>query len=185
PAEEGAAEACLRLAESYLLHGDPYLKRHGRMTGGYARQVGEKLGLSPEQLEELEIAAAFADISMKEAAGGCLEKPGCLSFGEYRRVSRHPIFAAELCRSLSLSAGICETVLCHHEALDGSGYPEGRQGEEIPLSASILGACGAFSAMLLPRPYRPARKLYAARAALSRGAGQRWPAAVVRELISL
>jgi len=183
--EEGAAEAYVRLAESYLIHGDPYLKRHGMMCSGYARQVGKNLGLSPAQLEELEIAAAFADIAMKEAAGGCLEKPGCLTYGEYRRVARHPVFAAELCRSLGLPEGISETVLCHHEALDGSGYPEGRVGEEIPLSASILGACGAFAAMLLPRPYRPARKLYAARAALAQGAGVRWPAAVVRELIGL
>ena len=122
---------------------------------------------------------------MKEAAGACLEKPGCLTYGEFRRVARHPVFSAELCRSLGLPEGVRETVLCHHEAWDGSGYPEGRKGEEIPLSAAILSACGAFSAMLLPRPYRPARKLYAARAVLSQGAGRRWPASVVREVIGL
>ena len=183
--EDSSAAAYVRLAESYLLHGDPYLKRHGLMTSGYARQVGRKMGLSPREQEELVIAASFADIALREAAGSCLDKPGCLTYGEYRRVSRHPLFAAELCRALGLPESICETVLCHHEALDGSGYPEGRSGGEIPLSAGILGACGAFSAMLLPRPYRPARKLYAARAALAQEAGIRWPAAVVRELVGI
>lgn len=183
--QEGAAEAYVRLAESYLIHGDPYLKRHGRMTSGYAQQVGRRLGFSAEQLEELAIAAAFSDIAMKEAAGACLEKPGCLTYGEFRRVARHPVFSAELCRALGLPEGVRETVLCHHESWDGSGYPEGRKGEEIPLSAAILSACGAFAAMLLPRPYRPARKLYAARAILSQGAGRKWPAPVVREVIGL
>ena len=53
------------------------------MTSGYAQQVGRRLGFSAEQLEELAIAAAFADIAMKEAAGACLEKPGCLTYGSF------------------------------------------------------------------------------------------------------
>lgn len=180
-----AAQAYLRLAESYLVHGDPYLKRHGRMTAGYAQQVGRKLGFSPEQLEELALAAAFADIAMPEAAGACLEKPGCLTYGEFRRVARHPLFANALCRTLGLPEAVREAVVCHHEAWDGSGYPAGRQGEETPLAAYVLGACGAYAAMLLPRPYRPALRLYAVRAAIAQSAGTRWPARVVREVVCL
>jgi len=180
-----AAEAYIQLAELYLTHGDPYLKRHGQMTSGYALEVGRRLSFSPEALRELSIAAAFADIAMAEAAGSALNKPGNLTLGEYKRICRHPRFAAELCRSLSLSQGVIDTVLYHHERGDGSGYPEGLSAIDIPLSASVLGACGAFAAMLLPRPYRPARKLYAAKAELTAAADLYWPGSVIRELLTL
>lgn len=180
-----AAAAYIHLAETYLAHGDPYLRRHGQMTAGYAQEVGRRLGMSELMLSELSLAAAFADIAMAEAAGAALVKPGCLTPGEFNRIKRHPLFAAELAETLGLPQGVIATVRSHHERLDGSGYPDGLYGNEIPLSASVLGACGAFAAMLLPRPYRPARKLYRARAEISEGAGRLWPADVAREIVCL
>ena len=183
--QRDTAAAYIHLAEAYLAHGDPYLRRHGQMTAGYAQQVGRRLGMSELMLSELSLAAAFADIAMAEAAGAALAKPGCLTPGEFNRIKRHPVFAAELAASLGLPQGVIAAVRSHHERLDGSGYPDGLHGREIPLAASVLGACGAFAAMLLPRPYRPARKLYRARAEISEGAGRLWPAAVAREIVCL
>ena len=91
----------------------------------------------------------------------------------------------ETAQSLELPRGVSETVRFHHERLDGSGYPDGLRGSEIPLSASILSACGTYAAMLLPRPYRPARKPYRARAEMSAGVGSAWPRDVVREVVAL
>lgn len=183
--QQDYAAACVRLAEQFLLHGDPYLCRHGQMTAGFALQVGRKLGMSEAQLAELELSAAFADICMSEAAGAALNKPGCLTMSEVRRIHRHPEMAERLTQSLELPRGVSETVRFHHERLDGSGYPDGLRGSEIPLSASILSACGTYAAMLLPRPYRPARKPYRARAEMSAGVGSAWPRDVVREVVAL
>ena len=180
-----AVEAYIRLAESFLAHGYPYLRRHGMMTAAYCQKVGQALEFSQNQLAELNLAAAFGDLCMAEAAGSALDKPGCLTYGEFRRMARHPVFAADLCRTLKMSRGVVDTVLYHHEALDGSGYPEALQGEEIPLSASLLGCCGAFAAMQLPRPYRPARPLDEAKNVLIRLADVRWPAKVVQALLDV
>ena len=183
--QQDSAAACVHLVEQFLLHGDPYLCRHGQMTAGFAAQVGRRLGLSEAQVKELMLAAAFADLCMPEAAGSALNKPGSLTMSELNRIRRHSEMAARITQSLHLSQGVVDSVLCHHECLDGSGYPHGLSGRQIPLSASILSACGAYAAMLLPRPYRPARKLYRVRAEMSAGVGRIWPREVVREIIAL
>lgn len=183
--DQAAAEAYIHLAESFLAHGDAYLRRHGQMTAGYALAVGHRLGMDSGQLAELGMAAAFADLAMPEAAGQALHKPGALTLSEYNRIKKHPEFAAKLCRTLGLSEGVIQSVRWHHEVMDGSGYPDGLSGAGIPLAASVLGACGAYAAMLLPRPYRPARKLYQVKAEIAEAAGRLWPAAVVREVLCL
>lgn len=183
--DQAAAEVYIHLAESFLAHGDAYLRRHGQMTVGYALTVGRRLGMDSGQLAELALAAAFADLAMPEAAGAALNKPGALTLSEFNRIKKHPLFAARLCRGLHLSEGVISSVLYHHEAVDGSGYPEALRGAAIPLAASVLGACGAYAAMLLPRPYRPARKRYQAKAEIAEAAGRLWPAACVREILCL
>lgn len=174
--------AYIHLASRYQASGDPYLRRHGQLTGSYALEVARRLKFSQAQQNELKIAASLADIAMAECAGAALQKPGTLTLAEYKRIQRHPLLAAQLCSSLALPETIVQTVLTHHERADGSGYPNGLRGTDIPLAASILGAAGAFAAMLLPRPYRPAKKLFAARLALK---SKYWPCEVVEELQSI
>ncbi|NLF80726.1 MAG: hypothetical protein GX572_06010 [Clostridia bacterium] len=102
-----------------------------------------------------------------------------MTLAEYRRIQRHPTLAAQFCLMLGLPESIAQIVRCHHEMADGSGYPAGLSGENIPLAASVLGAAGAFASILLPRPYRPARKHNAAFHALRR---ENWPEPVLRQL---
>lgn len=185
PLPPDQAEAYIRLAETFLIHGDPYLCRQGRLTAGFAAEVGRKLGFSEDVLAELRLAAAFADIAMAEAAGSALNKPGTLTLGEFNRIKRHPAYAAELTRSLGLSQGVSDCVRFHHAYCDGSGYPEEVGGSQIPLAASVLGACSAYAAMLLPRPYRPARRPYQAKAEIARAANTLWPRQVVMEVVAL
>lgn len=171
--------AYIHLASRYMASGDPYLRRHSQMTASYALEIGRRLGFSAAQQDELRIAAALADIAMAESAGAALHKPGPLTLSEYKRIQRHPILAAQLCESLFLPQSTVNIVRWHHENLDGSGYPDGLSAEDIPLAASVLGAASAFSAMLLPRPYRPAKKIFAAKAAMK---SDYWPEIVLREL---
>jgi HD-GYP domain-containing protein (c-di-GMP phosphodiesterase class II) len=171
--------AYVHLAGRYMASGDPYLRRHGQMTESYALELARRLCLPQEQQDDLRLAAALADIAMAETAGAALHKPGPLTLAEYKRIQKHPLLAAQLCDSLSLPPRISEIILCHHEYWDGSGYPQGISGEDIPLPALILGISSAFSAMLLPRPYRPAKKLFAAKSALK---SNQWPELIIREL---
>ena len=171
--------AYIHLASRYLAAGDPYLRRHGQMTAAYALEIARRLNLSQSAQNELRIAATLADIAMAESAGLALKKPGPLTLAEFKRIQRHPLLAAQLCNSLNLPQTVVETVLYHHEHGDGSGYPEGLFASDIPFSAAILGAASAFSAMLLPRPYRAAKKLFFARTALK---NEYWPKSVLEEL---
>lgn len=180
-----SAEACIKLAEQFLLHGDPYLSRHGQMTAGFAASAARRLGLTEAQILELNLAATFADLTMSEAAGSALNKPGCLTMGELNRIKLHPELSAQLVTGLGLPQGVVDCVRCHHENMDGSGYPNGLRGSSIPLAASILSASSAYAAMLLPRPYRPARKAYRAKAELSAGVDVFWPREVVREVLAV
>jgi HD-GYP domain-containing protein (c-di-GMP phosphodiesterase class II) len=174
-----ALNAYIHLASRYLSAGDAYLRRHCQTASSYALEVARRLRFSPGELNELRIAATLADIAMAETAGPSLNKPGPLTLSEYRRIQRHPLLAAQFCTTLGLPQSIAMIVRYHHELADGSGYPEGLTGEKIPLAASVLGASSAFAAMMLPRPYRPARKHYAALNALRR---DYWPEPVLQEL---
>ncbi|MDO4581995.1 MAG: HD domain-containing phosphohydrolase [Bacillota bacterium] len=185
-AVEGARpqpQALISLATSYLAYRDDYLRRHAVISAAFASETARRLGMDERLQQELRLAAAFCDIALIETAGAALHKPGPLTLAEWRRIKRHPECAAGLCRSLGLSDELSEAVFAHHEALDGSGYPRGLRGAELSGAAAILGAAQAYAALLLPRPYRPARKPFAARAELGRLAGRLWPERVVRQLL--
>ena len=174
--------AYIHLASRYLGSGDPYLRRHHQLTEAYALEIARRLSLSEAAITELKTAAALADIAMTEAAGAALHKPGPLTLAEYRRIQKHPVLAAQLCESLFLPDSVTDIVRYHHEHIDGSGYPQGLEGAAIPFMASILGAASSFAAMLLPRPYRPAKKIFAAKAAMK---SDHWPEPVLRALKSI
>ena len=178
-------ELYLPLVSSYLAHHDPYLQRHGQMTAGFCRQAGAALGWSEEDLQQLELAAAFADLCMVETAGAALHKPGSLTAAEMARIQKHPRLAAETAARLNMPPAVVRAVAGHHERVDGAGYPAGLSGEEIARPASLLGCCSAYAAMLLPRPYRPALRPYRAKAEIAAAAGRQWPADIVRAVYIL
>ena len=172
----------LKLAENWLLFSDPYLRRHSQRTAALAEQVAQKLGWDDAARTELSLAAALADLAMEECAGSALRKPGSLTQSEYRRIREHPQRAAAVAKTLELPRSVQETIHYHHERRDGSGYPGGLKGDEIPAAASLLGICSAYAAMELPRPYRPARSLFRIREELTQGAERYWPRKLVQAL---
>jgi len=118
--------------------------------------VGEKLGLSRDELDALSSAALLHDVGKIAVPEAILSKPGRLTAKEMECVKVHPAFGAEVLDALSFPAPIRMIVRHHHERWDGRGYPDGLEGEEIPLGARILAVVDCFDAMISHRPFRHA-----------------------------
>jgi len=134
----------------------PGIKSHLDRIRGYCSIIGRGLSLSSQQIEMVSVASQLHDIGEIGVPEGILAKTGNLSAEEWDLVKRHPIFGAEILRGSNspiLQAGEI-IALSHHERWDGSGYPYGLKGEEIPLSGRICAVADVFDALTTPRPYK-------------------------------
>jgi putative nucleotidyltransferase with HDIG domain len=135
---------------------DPYTSGHSLRVQGLAEKIGRVAGLGSREMEELATAAVLHDIGKIEVVyEEILMKPGSLSVQEREVIQSHVTRGVEILSSLSsLRYSVIEGVRHHHEAFDGSGYPDGLSGDDIPLYARIIQICDAVDAMLSDRPYR-------------------------------
>ncbi|MGB9810783.1 MAG: diguanylate cyclase [Dictyoglomus turgidum] len=133
---------------------DNYTYTHCNEVAKYARKIGEKLGLSKEDLEILELAGKLHDIGKIGIPFEILKKPGPLTDEEWKIIKEHPRLGYLILNQLPKMEKLLQAVLYHHERYDGKGYPQSLQGKEIPLLARILAVADAYSAMKSNRPYR-------------------------------
>jgi PAS domain S-box-containing protein len=133
---------------------DPYLAGHSRRLAGFARAVAEELGGTSEEISTVEIAANLSQIGKLAVPVEVLTKPGRLSEAEIAQLQSHIQHAAIILRDIDFDLPVLETVTGMHERLDGKGYPARLSGDQIPLTARILGACDVFCARIEPRVYR-------------------------------
>jgi HD-GYP domain-containing protein (c-di-GMP phosphodiesterase class II) len=135
---------------------DPYTAGHQRRVARLACAIARKMGLPEEQIYGIHIISIVHDIGKIAVPGDILSKPGKLSAEEFNIVKTHPQVAYEVLRNLEFPWPVAETILQHHERLDGSGYPNGISGEAITLEARILCVADVIESMVSHRPYRPA-----------------------------
>lgn len=133
---------------------DPYTRGHSQRVATLAVAVGRQMGLSKTEIEQLQLAALLHDVGKIAVSTEVLAKPAALDGNEWTMIKSHPSRGAEILVCVPQLAGIIPAVRHHHERLDGSGYPDGLKGEEIPLLARIVGVCDAYDAMTSARPYR-------------------------------
>jgi putative nucleotidyltransferase with HDIG domain len=162
---------------------DPYTRGHSDSVALFARAAAEHMGLSHEQCTALEMAAYLHDIGKIGISEGILRKPGRLDDEETGTMRHHPLIGANILRPVAFPWPIAPVVRHHHEHFDGTGYPSGLKGEEIPLLARILAAADAYEAMTADRPYRLSRTPEAAIAELRRCAGTDFDPRVVDAMI--
>src|SRR5256886_11674552 len=129
---------------------------HSKRLVGFAEQLGESLGLGEEDLHELRIASWLHDIGKIGVPASILLKPGPLNAEERRIMQEHPIIGEKICAPLKSLRRILPVIRHHHEKMDGSGYPDGLRGEDIPLKARILQIADIYDALTTNRPYRGA-----------------------------
>src|SRR5919107_387973 len=135
---------------------DGYSTDHALQVARLSRLVGRELGLNEEELEWLVHGALLHDLGKLGVADEILEKLGPLTEEEWKVVKRHPEVGARMIEPLEFLSGAVPVIRHHHERPDGSGYPDGLKGDEIPLGARIVAVVDAYDVMLR-RPYRPER----------------------------
>ena len=138
---------------------DSYTRGHSDRVSEYSVLIGEKLGLSEEELKTLRIGGLFHDIGKIGIPDKILLKTEKLTDDEYSEIKNHPSIGAHILGASSVFNNIIPIVKHHHERYDGRGYPSGLKGEEIPYMARIAALADTFDAMTSRRSYRNALEL--------------------------
>jgi putative nucleotidyltransferase with HDIG domain len=145
----------------------------------YAVEIGKDLGLSPQELEALTAAAVLHDIGKLAVPESIISKPGKLTRSEFEKMKIHPVVGAEILERVEFPYPVVPIVRSHHEKWDGSGYPHGLKGTEIPIGARILAAVDCLDALASDRQYRRALPLDEAMARVASEAGTAFDPEVV------
>ena len=152
---------------------DPYTEGHCQRLARLSRRLGERLDLSPAEIVDLERGAYLHDIGKITVPDAILQKDGRLTAEEAALMRRHPEAGERICRNLRTLQPVLPIIRHHHERLDGTGYPDGLRGHEIPLHARILQVVDIYDALTTERPYKealdPARALETMREEVERG----------------
>jgi putative nucleotidyltransferase with HDIG domain len=156
---------------------------HSAATMQHALAVAKSLGLGPDEVAAVNLGALFHDIGKIGIPEHILLKPSALTDEEWAEMKTHPVIGANLIGEVPNLERIRPIVLAHHEHHDGSGYPNGLKGDEIPLAAQIIAVADTYEAMTSTRPYRQALGHDAAVAELRRVAGSQLNPVVVDAFI--
>jgi diguanylate cyclase (GGDEF)-like protein len=171
-----AIEALLRAAELRELNA----AGHGEQCGHYAGIIARGLNLSPEESEEIIFAGRMHDIGKFFIPERILNKPGALTEEEFAAIKTHPIVGGNVLRAIPEIERVAEAVETHHEAFDGSGYPRGLKGENIPLFGRIVAVADAYVNMTSDRSFAPPKTDEQALAELGKMSGTRFDGMIVR-----
>jgi PAS domain S-box-containing protein len=164
---------------------DPYTAGHQQRVAEICVAVGSRMGLPPEQIEGLEVAALLHDVGKVSIPLEVLSIPGKFSLLQRMLVEGHVAAGYEILRPIFLPWPVADITLQHHERLDGSGYPNRVSGDQIMLEARILAVADTFEAMTTHRPYRGAVETEVALKELRIGKGKLFDVAVVDTLCDL
>jgi putative two-component system response regulator len=154
--ELDSAEAAFMTLALTIEARDPLTNGHCERLALYAVQLGRALGLPAEDLEALHRGGYLHDVGKIGVPDSVLLKPGPLTDEEFALMKRHPEIGDSLCAPLRSLRRVRPIVLCHHERIDGSGYPAGLRGDAVPLLAQIVGIVDVYDALTSARSYRPA-----------------------------
>lgn len=161
---------------------DRFFKGHSLRVSELSQRIGEKLGFDKEALEELRFGTILLDMGKVYVPDTVLNKKTPLTDAEFVMLKDHTIKGFELCSRLGLSEAVMMIIRNHHEKLDGSGYPDGLRGGELPLSLRIVCVADSFDAMISKRPHRDGMSIAQIISELSRFAGKHYDPLVVETL---
>jgi len=164
---------------------DPYTAGHQRRVAQLADAISRKMGLTVEEATGVRMAALIHDVGKVQIPGEILSKPGPLSADEMELVRTHPAVGSNILKEIEFPWPISDIVLQHHGRLDGSGYPHGTGGDEMPIEAKIIAVADVVEAMVSHRPYRSALGMDKAIEEISNNKGTLYDPGVVEACLSL
>jgi putative nucleotidyltransferase with HDIG domain len=158
---------------------DQYTAGHSAAVAIYARDIAARMELSVDQQGLAHLCGLVHDIGKIGLPPGLLDKPGALTLEERREMEKHPEIGERILTKVDDYAEIAKSVRHHHERVDGQGYPDRLEGDDIPLIARILAVADAYNAMTSDRPYRDAMPTRVARLRLAQAADSQFDTSVV------
>lgn len=164
---------------------DAETEGHCDRLGQLAISTGERLGLVGQALIDLSYAAYLHDIGKVKVPDAILNKESDLTESEWEEMKHHPGYGAEILAEKAFLGGAAGIVRTHHERYDGSGYPRGLKGEEIPIGARIVAVVDTYDAMTSARPYQRAQAKREAIAELKKNAGTQFDPRVVEAFLEV
>jgi HD-GYP domain-containing protein (c-di-GMP phosphodiesterase class II) len=156
----------IRMLATAIDEKDPYTRGHSERVAYYSACVAKHLGLPPEDVERVHVSGIIHDVGKIGIEDKILRKAAALTEEEYEIMKQHPTKGAHILEAVPLLKEMAGGGLMHHENVDGSGYPLGLKGQEIPLLGRIVSVADAFDAMTTDRPYSKAMTFEAAVARL-------------------
>ncbi|GGS91430.1 HD-GYP domain-containing protein [Streptomyces chromofuscus] len=181
--ERGAHQATIRALVQAVDIKDRYTRGHSERVGLASMMIARELGMDDERVEVLRFAGILHDVGKLGVPTRLLRKDGPLTPEERRVIELHPEYGHEMVRGISFLGEARAAVLHHHERLDGSGYPYGLAGSQIPESARVVAVADAFDAMTSNRSYSRARPVPLALEELERCAGRQFDPVMVAALV--
>jgi len=151
---ERLAIATLEALVNALEAKDPYMRGHSARVADLSATVAHQLGIAEEDVEQVRVAGRLHDIGKIGTRESVLNKQGALTPEEFEHVKQHVVIGSQILAPLSHLGDIIPAVRHHHERWDGTGYPDGLRGEEIPIGARIIGAAEVFDALSTSRAYQ-------------------------------
>ncbi len=164
---------------------DQFMRGHARRVAFYSSLLADRLNLSASEHELVRISAFLHDLGKVGVPTDLLLRDGTLDDAERAVVERHPEIGARLIEPLDIKSSISLAIRHHHERWDGTGYPDGLAGEEIPFAARVIGIADAFDAMTCNRPYRPALTRALVCTELRRSAGEQFDPNLAKEFLAV
>ncbi|QES56556.1 metal-dependent phosphohydrolase [Streptomyces venezuelae] len=180
--ERTAHQATIRALVQAVDIKDRYTRGHSERVGQASAMIARELGMTEDRLETVRIAGILHDVGKLGVPTRLLRKDGPLTPQERRIIELHPEYGHEMVRGIGFLGEARAAILHHHERVDGSGYPYGLTGEQIPVLARVVAVADAFDAMTSTRSYSRARPVPVALAELERCAGAQFDPSMVRAL---
>jgi ribonuclease P protein subunit RPR2 len=158
---------------------DAYTGKHAERVAAYGLALARAAGLEVADSPQIEFGFLLHDVGKVAVPDAILFKSSALTDEEYALMTQHPVIGSEILRDVDFLGEGKLVVRHHHERWDGSGYPDGLQGETIPLAARVFAVADALDALTTDRPYRPASSFETAREEIRAGAGSQFDPQVV------
>lgn len=164
---------------------DPYTAGHSKRVAQYAKMIASRMDFSPDEIEEIYYAGLIHDVGKLGIDNKIINKNGSLTNEEFSEIKRHPVLGYEILKDISVKGKFADGAKCHHERIDGSGYPNGLNGKEISQLARIISVADAYDAMTSKRSYRDVLPQAVVREQIEKGIGTQFDPVAARIMLDM